>query len=213
MDVQIIEAQKVFCNPEWYWNSSMNQWNGFAFWYVFGGSVRIRVLGEEYCLIEGDSFIFHMDETHMSSHNPQHPLCVYTVYFRILDSDKNSLNFSASEIPRTRRLKSRIMIEEMLERCIEDSRVEDHSSSLWFKPILAEYLQTPESGKLLKSPGYNLVKDICVMIAKEPWKYKGLHDIISIAGYSSNHLIRLFKKYCGMTPYEFCIQKKIEYAK
>jgi AraC-like DNA-binding protein len=57
------------------------------------------------------------------------------------------------------------------------------------------------------------IERLCMEISNDPRRNYTLEEMCELCGYSSNHLIRLFQKYKGISPHEFVTHVKMDKAK
>lgn len=199
-NIKIKIANRILCPASWSWESNNNGWTGYHVWFVAGGGATIKVEDIVYHLSTGDSFLFDLDKNHICTHNPENPLYVYTAYMHIEDLNSASV--------RRWKISNDMVLGEMLDRCISNCNQNRDLSVMYLRAIIGEFLSDDNSKKEV-SPAVSV---ICENLKKNPQKFYHLEDMCRLTGYSKNQIIRLFRRDTGMTPIQFQLQQKIQFA-
>lgn len=189
----------VQCVPEWSWVSSSSGWKGYHIWCVEGGSTHISVCGEEYTLYSGDTFLFDLKDEHLCSHHPENPLRVSTIYF----------DCSGFEM-KNRVVRQNLLLTESIKqilRCMDNK--DSAQAALWLSALLTAF--SKETAK--EPPISPVVQKACQYINQHLLEPTALGTLADHTQYSKNQLIRLFHKELDCTPMQYCLQKKIAFAK
>lgn len=201
-DIKINLVDIVTCPANWSWESRKNGWNGYHLWYVMGGGVSIEVKNHSYHLTKGDSFLFDLNENHLCTHNPEYPLQVATIYL-------NAPNLNSSLIKRWF-ISNNQMLGEMILRCVQLHSQNIDFAPNYLKAILTEFLM--EDCDIQKKEYSSTVKTIYKTLEETPDKLYSLDEMSHLTGYSKNQIIRLFRNDTGMTPIQFQMYQKMQYA-
>jgi len=199
-DIKIIQVDKVLCPADWSWESRKNGWSGYHIWYVTGGGATIKVEGNTYHLTTGDCFLFDLNKNHFCTHNPNTPLDVYTIYVHVDNLKPSSI--------RRWIIHNDTILGGMICRCVKQYAQNKPLSEMYLKPILGEFLLDDTKEKEM-SPA---VSKICGLLDKNTKILYQLDDMCRLTGYSKNQIIRLFRKDTDMTPIQFQLQHKMQYA-
>lgn len=138
--MEIYLTDRVKCHPDWFWQSSVNGWNGYHIWLVEGGRGHISVSGEEYELLPGDVFLFDLKEEHFCTHSPQKPLEVSTVYFGCEEIDL-----------RTRIIRKNVLLGESVKKileCVEKNQTSQ--ACLWLNALVSSFWKILKKNRFLE---------------------------------------------------------------
>ena len=205
--IHILNVAKSECKPEWSWISDVNRWTGFHLWFVLSGGAQIRVEQEEYHLVAGDFFLFDLSRNHYCTHDPQHPLTVYSVYFHT-DGALLPTPFAPQKSIGQFALHSALF-----EQLLQADEANNEAHNLWFTPILHQFLTAPPRRATSQEPENAAILQVRRGLDSHPERPFCLDALCRQIGYSKNHFIRLFKTQTGKTPYEYYLERKIEKAK
>lgn len=207
--MEIVSVTKTECPPEWYWFSDFNKWVGIHIWYCYSGGAIVRVSGEKFIINPGDSFVFYLDENHECSHDSLNPLKVFTIHLHLYDESDNFFLPDKKDLPRLIRLGNTSLNVSLWENLLlQHQKGNEKGQLVWFGPIFSQLLDATSNNNVHPD-----VEKVCLEILANPQKNFTLKELCHISGYSPNHLIQLFKNYKKVTPYQFCINTKIEKAK
>lgn len=198
-DLEIKIIDRVKCGPKWSWVSDTNGWQGFHIWCVEEGGAQITEGSNVYKLLPGDIFLFDLSFNHICTHDPSHPLCVTTVYFTCDTREGGSRLIRQDEF-----------LCEALKRGrkdVEEGRMQQ--GYLWLQSAICEILEYQQTSRMLPKA---VAEAICMMEASFP-ETLTLEQLSAAIGYSKNQLIRLFRQHLGVTPVQYALKKKMEYAR
>lgn len=197
--IDIIITNRIKCGREWSWNSDDNGWKGFHLWCVDEGGAQIKEGGRVHNLLPGDIFLFDLSGNHVCTHDPDRPLGVTTVYFMCETDQKGS-----------RLIRRDAFLCEALRRGVryeEEGRKEQ--GRMWLLAAASEIFQDWQRAKRIPEA----VTAARKMIEEALSEKVDLNRLAAESGYSPNQLIRLFRNYLGITPIQYALQKKMEYAR
>lgn len=89
---------------------------------------------------------------------------------------------------------------------------DDAERTPWLNALLHEAAHD-KSSSIQQTPTERFISRLCDLIHDDPARYRRLSDLPMDRAYSKDHLIRLFKKQCGIPPGEFIIRARISRAK
>ncbi len=200
--INILDASNIRCDKNWSWVSEHNNWKGYHFWYVYGGSGNISTSDKYYTLRKGDVFLFDLKDNHICNHDPSNPLCVYTVYFQ-------APNILSSHILQ-KHVQDSCLLGNMIKYIVEQYESKTTKNiNVWLEAVLSEFtneITAPHK----KHPVIDILNE---MLEKKRDYMLTLREICDKSGYSKNQLIRIVKKETGYTPIRYQMNYKIEYAK
>ena len=198
--MKILIVDSLTCPRDWHWESHRNGWRGYHIWYVMGGGSSVTVNGVHYQLVPGDCFLFDLDKNHICSHDPDHPLQVATVYVH------------ADELPpsdvRRWLVRGDPLLGEMVCRCVELFPQHPDFAEAYIRSAFVPFLSDSPQKITLSDP----VEKICSALTERMDICLSLEDMCALTGYSKNQIIRLFRTNTGMTPIQFQMVRKMEFA-
>lgn len=198
--MKILLVDSLTCPGDWHWESHRNGWRGYHIWYVMGGGASITVDGTHYQLIPGDCFLFDLDKNHICSHDPNHPLQVATVYAHADDLPPSAV--------RRWLVRGDPILGELIRRCVEWFPRDPAFAEIWLRSAFLPFLSEPPQKITLSPP----VAKIRGELEHRMHVCLSLEDMCAMTGYSKNQIIRLFRKDTGMTPIQFQMARKMEFA-
>lgn len=190
---------RVQCMEGWKWNSDDNGWTGFHIWCVDEGEAWVNVGGRVYHVLEGDIFLFDLSSNHICTHNPQNPLKVTTIYFEGITES------GGSKVIR----QDSFLCEVIRRAAAYEISGERELARQWILPVLCELFRKEEAKRHIPET----VSKACCLIEKAFPEMISLDNLAQELGYSKNQMIRMFRESLGITPAQYVIQKKMEYAK
>lgn len=192
-------TDRVQCTSDWSWNSDENGWNGFHIWCVDGGGAQIKVGNEEYYILPDDVFLFDLSTNHICTHDPRNPLRVTTIYFSCVTLEHGS-----------KIIRQDSFLCEAIRRGVRYEQLgEKQMAQMWLHAAIYEIFQKKE----LKKEIPECVIKACSLIQEAFPEMPSLEELSRKTGYSQNQLIRLFSRSLNITPIQYAIKKKMEYAK
>jgi len=206
------------CDRLWNWDSkSQMHWKGFNLWFVAGGKGSLSVEGETYELTAGDCFLLRLWERHRGINGHQEILRIPFVVFNYLDKRGGSLTpeHIRSLPPRHRRVNNIAFFDELMERIIQcENNKETDNARFWLEAALHEIERQDMEirRKAEANPQSETFKALARLLSEKPGERISIATQAKKAGYSTDHFIRLFKSYTGLTPGEYLIQVRIASA-
>ena len=198
-NLKIKLMDKIQCIPEWKWNSDDNGWTGYHIWCVDGGEAWIRNAGQVYHIIPGDIFLFDLRTNHQCSHNPDNPLCVSTVYFDTKWEQAGS-----------KLVKQNDLFCQAIRHSVELSQNnEKRLAEQWIQATVEEIFRTEIPEKKISET----IMRACKALDEAFPRVLTLQELSRSIGYSKSQTIRLFREELGVTPGQYVLKKKMEYAK
>lgn len=223
LHTKINRAGKIFCTPDWQWDTGKHNNQDFDLWNVLQGHGQMKTPKKEYNLLPGDCFLLDLkQEQYIGTHDPDNPLIVIYIHFDFIDNESNIIK--PKNPPKLyRRIKDISFFESLLNRVLKfQNDISDINTTEniqhaeeWFNMVLLEIhhqdKQKQYSGLMKKYSNY--VNRICNEIIKNPAKFQNVEMMAKQFSYSIDHFTRIFKKIRGITPYEFLLQTRIDTAK
>lgn len=220
MQVRINDLSKVYCTSDWSWDTGYKKTGDFDLWTIVGGKGTLKCAsGETYDISRGDCFLLRYYERYIGSHDPENPLEVIYVHFDYVDSKGSIIIPKESELPALhRRIKDISFIEELLNRTnsyYKSPSKETWRANHWLQSILMKIAANDERGYFTEVDRVQLdmIEKVCETILRFPTNEYKIADFASSLHYSPDHFCRVFKKVKKVTPQEFIIRTKIDYAK
>jgi AraC family transcriptional regulator of arabinose operon len=218
MPIQIVRGHRTHCGPDFHWHNPPNQDDCFNLWYIVEGEGTLQTAEARYELHPGDCFLLRLWDVNTGKGRPGKPLVVSWVCFNCLDSKGRFLPPKKCPAPREhRRIPDISFFDRLIQRIIS-SHVEGPSYAAaavqWLRVALLEVAHHDRRSRLT---GLDLERDImvetlCATIREFPEQVAGMRALAAQAKCSADHLIRIFKRHKGITPWEFVIRCRIEKA-
>lgn len=198
-NLKINLIDQIQCKEDWSWISERNGWSGYHIWCVDGGAAYIETGEQKYHLLKGDIFLFNLNKNHVCTHNPELPLRVTTTYFSCQTQEKES----------TVLRQENLLCDAMHRAASYYLKGEVQMAELWITAVIYEVFVKRETRRELPRG----VEKACEWMESVFPYTPTLTELAEKTGYSKNQIIRLFKQNLGITPVQYGIQKKMEYAK
>ncbi|MBA4387033.1 MAG: hypothetical protein C0404_03570 [Verrucomicrobia bacterium] len=218
MPLRIDRGDRTFCAPNWRWRNEPGQFTGFNLWFITAGEGTLQTSLKTYELHPGDCFLLRMWDINIGEHNPLNPLVVPWICFDCLDAKGHPLPRSRYPTPREHRRIPDISFFDQLMRRIIDHHVEGEAHAgeavQWLRAALLEVVEHDRRSQLagLALEHSTMIDVLCARIREQPEKITSMEILAAQAKCSVDHLIRIFKRYKGITPWEFVISCRIEKA-
>lgn len=187
----------------------------FDIWLVCRGYGWLEAGSRHFNLAPGDCFIFSPGSSLKAEHNPKTPLGVVSSHFELAKKRNYSKPFMESISP-YRRLADHSMLESLLTRVFHSHQTgEKENASIWMAAALTEYRTAPETTRVMSSDGeyQHLIEEICRQITLCPAKHYSVVDLAKRLHVCPDHFTRVFKLAKGVSPQEFLVSRRIEFAK
>lgn len=204
-------------DPNWHWQHKGGATDSFLLWLITEGLGHLRAGADEYELRAGDCLITRMWEPHEGQQDPAQLLGIPWVVFDFLDSSGQAVR--PDPWPRRhRRVEDAALLERLMARAIQAKLCDGERSpqaDAWLAAALweatAQDEAPPYTGWELEQ--YQRIEALCTQIRQFPGYRYAIADLARQFHCSSDHFIRLFRKFKGDTPREFIILARIEEAK
>ncbi len=178
-------------------------------WLVTEGEATLSCDYGEYNLHRGDFLVmpFYKHE-YYGRQNKNNMLEVIWMIIQVQDINGQGVNTdSINGLPFYTRLHDISFVEQLFMRIIHSN---DFMFEYWTRILLDEVRRQVNIHN--ESYRESCVREICEKIKVDPARYNKLDILISEYGISKDYLIRLFRRYCGVTPGEFIIRTRIDMA-
>jgi len=218
LPLRIKRGERTVCLPNWSWHHAPNAETDFLLWFIAAGEGTLQTSQARYALHAGDCFLLRLRDVITGEHNPLKPLVVSWVRFACRDRHGKSLSPGrAPAIREHRRIPDITFFDQIMQRifkhyvegptCAADAR---H----WLKTALMEIAYHDRRSQLsgLNLEQYMLVDALCSRIRENPERIANMQTLAAQANCSVDHLIRLFRRHKGVTPWEFVIRCRLEKA-
>ena len=216
--LRIVRAHRTCCAPDWNWYNTPNHHTCLNLWFIAAGEGTLQTSQNQYQLHPGDCFLLRLWETNIATHNPKQPLVVSWVCFDCLDAKGRVLPQAKRPVPREhRRIPDISFFDQLLQRAINhyaEGPARAAEAVQWLNIALLEMAQLDYQSQLsgLALEQHILVDALCAGIREHPEQITNMQMLAAQAKCSVDHLIRIFKRHKGVTPWEFVIRCRIEKA-
>lgn len=216
MPLKIDRCAKSVCSANWCWVNNPENQTGFNLWIVLAGEGTLQTAGATYDLRAGDGFLLRMWDRNIGAHNPERPLVVSWICFDCLDAKGRVLApRQCPQPPEYRRIPDLSFLDQLLQRTIDwHSRGELDRAEPWLHVALLETMKYDGRSLLSGLDLEHAVKldALCAQIQQQPERFLNIPQLAETTHCSVDHFIRLFKRYKGLTPWEFVIRCRVEKA-
>jgi len=214
--IKLNSGGKVYCKPEWNWDTSLSKWNDFDLWTVISGKGYMFTEDRNFKLAAGDCFLLRDEKRYLMSTVAEDPIAVIYIHFNFLDSKGAQFRPDEKDLPNLhRRIYNFPFFLQILEKILQYKRRNAYDiAAEWLKAAFLE-IYSNDSKLLSPDPGKTAtkVRHYFEKIAEHPEGNYSINEIAEEIGCSRDHFSREFKKYAGDTFKDFCLNSKIERAK
>lgn len=217
-NLRIVSAHKAICQPDWSWKNPSSDTYELNLWLVLKGRGRLEIPGKAYYLKAGDCFVFRHWKPHLATHDPHNPLIVPYIVYSYIGCDEKVVKPPKDSMPAFhRRIESPAFLADLMERSITAFTQGSSGQSEavhWLKSSLLEITRRDFKPDYtgLELEQFQLVDKVCREIRQGPSVHVQIEKLAEEAGYSTDHFIRIFKKFKAVTPGEYLIQSRIKTA-
>jgi len=213
LSLRVEIAVREPCTPAWRWDHEPTEWRlrpSALIWLVTGGAATLRSSFGEYRVRRGDFFIMPwVGFEYHGRHDPETPLEVTWLLFRVVDDQGRTVTIRGiGDIPFHTALTDVAFAERLMDRVLESTEA---MQERWLYVLLDEVRR--QSAARAASATECEIRELGRQIQANPGRYRGLEDMRVPCSYSKDHLIRLFRRYHGVTPGEFLIRARTDTAR
>lgn len=207
---------KVTCEPRWKWDTTSNPLTDFDLWYVWDGEGEVTLNGSPYPCHRGICFLFRPGDRTSAWHNPQKPLIVTYIHFRI-QTPIDGLD----QLAHCHEIKDKLVFEMLLNRYVQTSleRKEafEQESIVLLKCLLFQWLrcgsaEAETSSGAKKERLHTVLNEVANFIREHPGENHNTADMAERARLSPRYFSKKFKEVIGVTLEQFIIRSKIDRA-
>ena len=195
-------------------------------WAILGGEGSFIAPEGTFQLRAGDVFILRPHGHYTGIHDPAHPLVVIFVHFSYLDFENKEIYPGEPQLPAFHRYIENMnfpvsLLERAMHSCPsfvnrtgeKDARLQE--ANIWLSAFLHEIQRIDRRMQLSSGENsrYSEISRLCEKIIRDPGRDWRIVDMAKNLHYSKDHFIRIFRKYCGLTPNEFILQTRMEAAR
>ncbi len=198
---------------DWAWDHTQQNWKmgpALLIWLVRGGAADLWVDGTLFKAERGSFFLMPASgHTYCGRHNPDNPFEVSWMFVSFTGKEGIILPVSGiCGIPFHCHLSDLDFLTRIMDRILETS---GNGQIAWLHSLLDEVRHQVHMQELSEID-LN-IRSLANQIQRDPSKFKSLEDMLESFPISKDHLIRLFRRYMGMTPGEYLIRTRIDHAK
>lgn len=147
-------------------------------------------------LCAGDCFCFDLSTAHSCTHNPQNPLQVETIYWHSLQP----------VIIANYYIKNNAALCAAIHQCIARQQTGyTREAVFWLQAAVSEFVVSQQVDYVEDEK----ISRLCVWMQANCENAFSLNDLCTKAGYSKNHIIRLFRRQTGITPYGYFLRCRV----
>jgi AraC-like DNA-binding protein len=218
MPLRITRGARTFCNRDWRWHQQPGRATGFNLWFVVGGQGTLRTAQTTYKLHLGDCFLLRMWDVNIGEHDPDNPLVIPWVCFDCLDDRGRPLPpGKCPRPPEHRRISEWTFFDQLIQRILDRHAEEDRhpgEAVTWLRATLLEIAALDRRSHLsgLDLEHSRMIDGLCSHIRQEPEHIRNMDMLAAMGKCSVDHLIRVFRRHKGVTPWEYLIRCRVEKA-
>ncbi|MCP3966640.1 MAG: helix-turn-helix transcriptional regulator [Lentisphaerae bacterium] len=209
----VIEGGSIAnCSPDWEWKHRPGS-HLFNLWFVYRGKGVLTSNVETYKLSRGDCFLLRHSQSQHGCHDPDN--CLIVPYILFVCLDENNRQLDEGIFPETHyHVEDPNLMYSVMKRCLDYyARGKLQEAAQWLKTALLELRVSDMSHYSgLQMEQYNKINKLCRRICEKPGNSWKTSELARECGYTTDHFIRLFKKYCGTTPNDYIINARIQEA-
>jgi AraC-like DNA-binding protein len=214
-NLQLCRARFGYPPPNWVWDSDTFRLQALGLFIIKKGGGELKTSSKTYKFKTGDCFFLHPDEHFQVYHKEMHSMEVNLIVFDFLDNSKNIFIPDTSILPKQLSIQDLPLIVKLSDKCIIAINENNMQyAKILMRCIIAELMKNAFEQK--KSDKYrmqrNLIDEICKEIYEHPNKIYKCKDLAKRCYCCHEHFIRIFKEYKKVTPKEFIIRARINYA-
>ncbi len=208
-------AVEQVCGADWAWDHYPEKWGrgpSMLLWLITGGRATLRTSHYgEYQVRRGQFYIMPaLASEYHGRHDPNAPLEVIWAFFRVLDPAGQQVRTAPAlpGIPFHTPLIDLHFAELLAKRMLAAS---SPWRARWLQLLLAEVSEQATLGHAAGNERW--MHELGQNIQAHPGRYHSLDDMLREYRVTKDHLIRLFRKYHGVTPGEFLIRARLDQAR
>lgn len=212
---EILDAHKSYCPPEWKWEHGGNRAETYNLWLVTDGRGSMRTGNTVYELGTGDCFLLRMEEPCHGRHDPEHPLVVPWLVFRVPGQESGGWR-----PPAVHRRVSRFsfvsdLVEHVVTAHLEPRQQDTSAAEVWLRAaLLALDNEDRYAGKTGASAEHTrVIRATCERIRSDPGASWLVEQLAETCHLSPGHFTRLFKAHTGIGPRAFVTRTRMEAAR
>lgn len=225
LNVQINKSLgKHLLPPGWHWDNLCI--NDFDLWLALGGEGEFYIKDQSVPISRGSCFIMRpgkiyslLDAFHLGKKKATSGLYHIYVHFNLFDKSGNITKEAPPDLPEVCHLQQLSFIEGLLTRAVDNFKIRTEKNmrdaDFWLTAALDEIIRqsstTSMSGTDLLHA--QIVDKVCALIDEAPGKDFRVDDLARTNGYSLEHFCRIFKKTKGISPNQYIVQSRLEFAK
>lgn len=215
--LRINSAGKVYCRPDWKWDTGLSRWDDFDLWTMLDGKGFMRTDGCEFNLSPSDCFLLRDEERYVSKTDPNTPIAVIYIHFNFIDKKGKAFRPAEEELPPLHRKMDNLpFFAQLLERVLHSYlRKEQTEAAFWLSAAFHEIAAVDSRKNFLQEDNKMslIVKKYFDEITGNPAGDYSIEGIAAKHGCSRDYFSRLFKRYAGTSFRDFCMNARIENAK
>ena len=225
LKVQIHKALgKHLLPPGWHWDNICLE--DFDLWVALGGEGEFYAGDQIFPISRGSCFILRpgmkygfADAFHLGKNKSSSGLYHIYIHFNLLDESGRVMKAPALNLPEACHLQHLSFIEELLTHAVDSfkSGTEEHvnDADFWLAAGLDEIIRQRSNASISGTDLHHIqiIEKVCAAIDEHPGKDFRVDDFAKANGYSQEHFCRIFKKIKGISPNQYAVQARIEFAK
>ena len=213
----LVSAGKVFCRPDWLWDSRKPRLRDFDLWCILGGRGTMQTGNHTYELSAGDFFLLYPNIRFYAENDPDDPMVVVFAHFDIFRNGEKIMLLKDSPVPDFhRRMPNLLFFDSLLQRMVEQwLQNEPDKAELWLAAALSEIAHGRKDSE---KPGGDsalteIVRRVYRQINAQPEQKYSLRKLARKHGACPEHFSRTFTKANGCSFRAAVTGAKLRHAK
>jgi AraC-like DNA-binding protein len=192
--------------PTWNWAVLPGRHAGFTFWSVWSGAGTLSLGDVRYELSAGDFFFINYQKEVRGLQDGDNPMLVRYIDFALSDPE------IANGWPEHRHLDQSQFMGELFERVRTAQKEEEFvRRQTWLQAVITEYLSVRSAAT--GNPYSEKIAKLCQTFQQHPERSYDIRLLARDFACTHDHLIRLFKRERGVTPYAYLQNIRLQTAK
>lgn len=210
LQIQAAAGGHHFCSADWTWKVAGHP--DYDLWLVVAGRGFLITEEKEYSLRRGDCFLIPPDFPLFAGHDPHQPLEVFSCHFLF-----GSAPPPPEDLPLYACMREPTFQESLFRRLLGDTqRGRLDSANLWLTAAVEEHQAAArlQAGVPAgRSWHFSVIENLSHAILASPEHPWQVRRLAAKAHLSPDHFSRLFSRQQGISPQEFIVSARLEYAK
>jgi AraC family transcriptional regulator of arabinose operon len=215
--IRICSAGVLRQDPTWRWSMSGLTNRQYVFWIVVDGRGTLRAATDTIALRRGVCVVSPLRDAHDGVQAADHLLHIPWTVYEYLDQSTGQAVVPTRPPKRVRPAEDVDVLRALTERAVDahfGGPGRAHEASLWMQAALLEVERLDQAPTLYGTQRelFSRIDELSQKVRRAPGAPYTLDSMAAAVHYTPDHLVRLFRKYKGVTPVEYVIRCRMELA-